>query len=70
MSVTVNNLFSPSELRVMEKLCLGKLYKEIAHESHISINTVKKHLKNIYRKLEVGNRKSACTKYNELPLAV
>jgi len=61
---------SPSELRVLEKLCFGKLYKEIAHESHISINTVKKHLKNIYRKLEVSNRKNACLKFNELGVAV
>ncbi len=68
------NLLSPAESRVLEKLCLGKLYKEIAHESNISINTVKKHLKNIYRKMEVRNRKSACLKYAEttmqMPMAI
>ena len=63
------NLLSPPELRVIDKLCNGKLYKEIAHESNISINTVKKHLKSIYRKLEVSNRKSACNKFNELRIA-
>lgn len=63
------NLLSPPELKVLDKLCLGKLYKEIAHESNISINTVKKHLKSIYRKLEVRNRKTACNKFNELKMA-
>ena len=61
---------SKSEIRVIEKLCTGKLYKEIAYEDNISINTVKKHLKSIYRKLEVHDRKNACIKYNTLPIAV
>ena len=63
------NLLSPPELRVIDQLCLGKLYKEIAHECHISINTVKKHLKSIYRKLEVKTRKTACHKFNEMRIA-
>ena len=50
---------SRQEERVLAALANGGLYKEIAIELDISINTVKKHLKNIYRKLEVKNRKHA-----------
>lgn len=50
---------SKQEEKVLNTLAKGLLYKEIATELNISINTVKKHLKNIYRKLEVTNRKHA-----------
>ena len=50
---------SKQEERVLISLAAGNLYKEIALELKISINTVKKHLKNIYRKLEVSNRRHA-----------
>lgn len=50
---------SRQEAKVLVELAKGSLYKEIAVELNISINTVKKHLKNIYRKLEVKNRKHA-----------
>lgn len=50
---------SKQEERVLASLAGGNLYKEIAIELNISINTVKKHLKNIYRKLQVTNRKHA-----------
>lgn len=52
---------SKQEERVLATLATGSLYKEIAIELNISINTVKKHLKNIYRKLEVTNRKHAAS---------
>jgi len=50
---------SRQEEKVLISLAGGNLYKEIAIELKISINTVKKHLKNIYRKLEVSNRRHA-----------
>ena len=56
---------SKQELKVLEVLSTGKLYKEIALDMEISINTVKKHLKNIYRKLEVTNRKHAAVSLKE-----
>ena len=40
-------------------------YKEIASYLNVSINTVKKHTKNIYRKLGVGKRAAAIEKYLE-----
>jgi len=65
-----SNSLSSAEIRTMEQLCKGKLYKEIAHENFISINTVKKHLKNVYRKMGVRNRTEACERFNSLKIAV
>ena len=47
---------SEREVEIIEALVVGKTNKEIAAELFISINTVKTHIKNIYRKLEVKNR--------------
>jgi len=57
---------SKQEEKVLNTLAKGLLYKEIAAELNISINTVKKHLKNIYRKLEVTNRKHATNMNQEM----
>ena len=54
---------SPQERRILVALSFGSLYKEIASDYNISINTVKKHLKNIYRKLDVNKRTYAVQKY-------
>lgn len=47
---------SVTEQQVLELLSQGKQYKEIAHSKKISIETVKKHISNIYRKLGVNNK--------------
>ena len=49
------NLTSREE-RIAELIVLGKTNKEIATELFISLSTVKTHIRNIYAKLEVGNR--------------
>ncbi|WP_317196462.1 response regulator transcription factor [Robertkochia flava] len=49
------NLTSQEE-RIAELIALDKTNKEIATELFISLNTVKTHIRNIYAKLEVGNR--------------
>lgn len=41
---------------------------EIAHRLYVSVNTVKSHLKNIYRKLEVTSRDRAVERTIELGL--
>lgn len=41
------------ELEIMQRLVAGKTRKEIAEEMFISSNTVKSHVYNLYRKLEV-----------------
>ena len=47
------------ERYVLGLLAQGMLYKEIAYDNKISIDTVKKHSKNIYRKLGARNRSEA-----------
>lgn len=52
------------EKEVLELLSEGLLYKEIADKKCISIDTVKKHVGNIYRKLHVNNKVEAINKFN------
>lgn len=58
---------SKQEKKILTSLSSGSLYKEIASDHNISINTVKKHLKNIYRKLHVNKRTQAIEKFLENP---
>ncbi|WP_312765979.1 response regulator transcription factor [Epilithonimonas sp.] len=53
------------ELEILKSLSEGFLYKEIADQKCISIDTVKKHIGNIYRKLHVANKIEAVNKYNQ-----
>ena len=41
---------------VLRRIMEGKEREEICEELSISVNTLKKHTVNIYRKLGVGNR--------------
>lgn len=52
------------EKEILELLSQGLLYKEIADQKFISIDTVKKHVGNIYRKLHVSNKVEAINKFN------
>ena len=54
---------SDREQEVLELMCNGLLYKEIALKLSISGNTVKNHLKSIYKKLHVQNKIEAINKY-------
>ncbi|UKB84451.1 response regulator transcription factor [Chryseobacterium sp. MEBOG06] len=53
------------EKEILELLSQGLLYKEIADQKCISIDTVKKHVGNIYRKLHVNNKVEAINKFNQ-----
>lgn len=57
-----------SEKEILELLAEGFLYKEIASKKNISIDTVKKHIGNIYRKLQVSNKVEAVNKLNNSKL--
>jgi DNA-binding NarL/FixJ family response regulator len=54
---------SKREEEVLHHLSQGYLYKEIADKLSISIDTVRKHLNNIYGKLQVHSRTDAVVKY-------
>lgn len=55
-------LISEREKEVLNELCQGKSYKMIADTLFISEETVRRHLKNIYRKLHVGSKSEAVAK--------
>jgi LuxR family maltose regulon positive regulatory protein len=59
---------SERELDVLRRVAAGYSNREIAQELVISISTVKKHVNNIYGKLEVGNRTQAGARARELEL--
>lgn len=51
------------ERAVLELLARGQLYKEIADSLVMSLDTVRKHLQNIYHKLHVHTRTEAVVKF-------
>jgi DNA-binding NarL/FixJ family response regulator len=53
---------SQREIEVLEKVKMGKDHKKIADELFISPSTVRKHLENIYVKLQVHNKMEAVQK--------
>ena len=61
--VSVLDALTPRETIVLEHIAKGHLYKEVADSLEISIETVKKHLRSIYSKLQVQNRTEAVVKY-------
>jgi LuxR family transcriptional regulator, maltose regulon positive regulatory protein len=48
-----------AEMRVLEKLAQRLSYTDIAYELHLSLNTVKTHLRHTYMKLGVSSRSAA-----------
>ena len=57
------DILSRREKEILEMLSKGMLYKEIADNMFISIETVRKHVYHIYEKLHVDNRVQAVNKY-------
>ena len=57
-----NNPLTDREKEVLRNLCEGKSYKMIAGDLFVDINTVKFHIRNIYRKLEVNSKGEAIVK--------
>ena len=56
------------EMSVLQYLPSMMTYPEIAAELFVSVNTVKSHLRHLYAKLEVVNRRQAVTRARELGL--
>ncbi len=57
---------SPREIEVLTHLCQGARNKDIALQMHLSVSTVKRHLQNIYGKLQVSSRTEAIILFNQL----
>lgn len=62
-SMEILDRLSKREREVLEALSRGRLYKEIAAELGVTLDTVRKHLQSIYRKLHVHSRTEAVVKY-------
>jgi ATP/maltotriose-dependent transcriptional regulator MalT len=59
-------MLTKRELEILRQLSTGRTLTVIAGELHISQNTMKTHLKNLYRKMEVAGRKEAVEKATSL----
>lgn len=59
---------SRREHEVLERLAQTMSTEEIAADLHLSVNTVKTHLKNVYRKLAATRRGEAVRHARELHL--
>ena len=59
---------SPRELEVLRLLPTELMAEELANKLIISVNTVRSHLKSIYAKLGVHNRRQAVIRATELDL--
>ena len=59
-------LLTERELEIMECLSRGMSNAEIAQELFISPNTVKRHIQNIYRKLDVPNKTMALIRMKKM----
>jgi DNA-binding NarL/FixJ family response regulator len=55
-------ILTPKEKEILKALSKGLRYKEIAFEMHISIETVRSHVRRIYEKLHVQSRTEALNK--------
>jgi len=56
-----------AEARIMDHLVQQLTIREIAERLHLSANTVKTHLRRIYRKLGVGDRSAAVQRWSRGP---
>ncbi len=59
---------SKREIEVLEHLSTGLIYDEIASNLNVSTGTIRKHVENIYRKLQVHSKVEAVQKANKFRL--
>ena len=65
-AIPASGHITPREADILMLLAEGKLTKEIALRLNISVETVKKHLRNIYQKTGATNKIEALNKTREL----
>jgi ATP/maltotriose-dependent transcriptional regulator MalT len=64
----LENSLTKREIEILNRLSTGLPISQIASNLHISNNTIKTHLKNVYKKLGADCRESAVEKGRELLL--
>lgn len=66
--VTANGVLTERETEILAGIARGLTNKEIGEQLFVSENTVKKHINNIYFKLDVNRRTQAVAKAKELKI--
>lgn len=61
--VSKATILSDRQKEILEKLVDGKSYATIASELFVSIETVRSHVKKLYKVLQVNNKTEAITQY-------
>ena len=61
--VSKATILSDRQKEILERLVDGKSYQSIAAELFISIETVRTHVKKMYKVLHVNNKTEAITQY-------
>ena len=54
--IIFRKLLTPAETRVIDLVCKGLKNKEVAEKLYVSESTIKTHLSNIYKKLNINSR--------------
>jgi DNA-binding NarL/FixJ family response regulator len=57
------DVLTPREREILDRLAKGHSHKEVANELFVSPTTVRKHIYNIYEKLQVHSKVEAINKY-------
>jgi two-component system, LytTR family, response regulator len=63
-------ILTEQETRILRLITDGLSNKEMGNQLHITTETVKSHIKNLYRKLNVNNRVQALQRAKELKIQV
>ncbi|MDQ6418453.1 response regulator transcription factor [Paenibacillus sp. LHD-117] len=66
VAIMPSDILTEQETKVLRLIANGLLNKEIAHLLNIGAETVKSHIKNVYRKLEVNSRVQALIRAKEM----
>lgn len=68
--LSLKDILTEQETRIVRLISDGLSNKEIADQLNIKAETVKSHIKNVYRKLNVNNRVQALQRAKELKILV
>ncbi len=62
-SAPTTEILTPRQVEILQQISKGLPYKLIGHQLQITEGTVKQHIHQIYKKLQVNNRTEATNKY-------